>query len=68
MAVNPVSANSIDLTAAYGARSQREQQAVQPPQRDVAPDNDQGDRGSNTSRPHVNTQGQTVGTLINTKA
>lgn len=67
MPVNPVSSNTIDLTASYGAKSQREQQEVQPAQRDVTPDNDSDDK-TNKAQPSVNTHGQTVGTVINTKA
>ena len=68
MAIDSVSSTSIDLTASYGVKTQREQQEVQPAQRDVAPDNDSDDKDAKTSQPTINSYGQTVGTVINTKA
>jgi hypothetical protein len=65
MAIDSVSSNNIDLTASYGVKSPRKPQEVQPPQRDVAPDND--GNGKN-AQPTVNAHGQTVGTVIDTKA
>jgi len=68
MAIDSVPSTSVDLTASYGTKTQREQQEVQPAQRDVAPDNDSDDKRGRPSQPTLNSYGQTVGTLINTKA
>jgi len=68
MAVNSVS-SSVDLTASYGVKSQQEQQQeVHHARHDVKPDNDSDDRAASESKPSVNTQGETVGKIINTKA
>lgn len=67
MAVNSVS-SSADLTASYGVKSQREQQAVHQGGREVRPDNDGNDRSTSESKPTVNAHGQTIGKIINTKA
>ena len=68
MAVNSVSNANIDLTASYGAKLQQEQKEVQPAGRDVTPDNDSDDQAAKSTQSTVNTSGQTVGTIINTKA
>jgi hypothetical protein len=67
MAVNSVSSSEIDLTASYGVKSQREQRETPPAGHRVSPDKDGGDKDAQP-QPTVNLHGQTVGTLINTKA
>jgi hypothetical protein len=68
MAVNSVSSSNIDLTASYGVKSQQEINEVQQATRDVTPDNDSDDQAKKSAQSSVNTSGQTVGTIINTKA
>ncbi len=67
MAVNSVS-SSIDLTASYGVKSQQEQQEVHQGGREVQRDNDSDNHTASESKPTVNTHGETVGKIINTKA
>lgn len=64
MQINP-SDNNIDLTASFPVAPKKEQAEAHQAQRDVAPDHDTDDK---SSKPTVNTSGQTIGTLINTKA
>ena len=68
MAVNSVSSSNIDLTASYGVKSQQEKNEAHQTTRDVTPDNDRDDKTEKTAQATVNTSGQTVGTIINTKA
>jgi hypothetical protein len=68
MAVNSVSSSNIDLTASYGVKSQQEKNEVHQATRDVTPDNDSDDQAKKSAQSSVNTSGQTVGTIINTKA
>ena len=68
MPVSSVSSSNIDLTASYGVKSQQEQNEVHQATRDVTPDHDSDDQGSKQAQATVNTQGQTVGTIVNTKA
>jgi hypothetical protein len=78
MYVNATSSSNIDLTASYGTKLQRERQEAQQAGRDVTPDNDSDDQAAKTTpssvqaiksaQPSVSSSGQTVGTIINTKA
>lgn len=63
MPINPTT--NIDLAASYQAKPQPEQHEVHQAQRDASPDNDSDDH---SSKPTVNTSGQTIGTIVNTKA
>lgn len=63
MPINPTT--NIDLTASYHAKPQQEQNEAHQVQRDVTPDHDNDDK---SAKPTVNTSGQTIGTIINTKA
>lgn len=67
MAVNSVSSSEIDLTASYGVKSQREQRETPQASHGASTDNDGDDKDAQL-KPTVNLHGQTVGTLINTKA
>ena len=68
MAVNSISSSNIDLTASYGVKSQQEKNEVHQATRDVTPDNDSDDQATKSTQATVNTSGQTIGTIINTKA
>jgi len=67
MPVNSVT-SPIDLVASSRSRLQQEQQEIHQSGRDAAPDNDSDDQTSQAVKPTVNTSGQTIGTIINTKA
>ena len=64
MPINPT--NNIDLTAIYHSKPQPEHNEVHQSGRDATTDNDKDDQQS--TKPTVNTSGQTIGTIINTKA
>lgn len=66
MSINPTT--NIDLTASYSAKPGQEQNEVHQTGRDITPDNDSDDQTVQSTKPTVNTSGQTIGTLINTKA
>lgn len=69
MSVDSVSAN-IDLTASYGAKPKSEQQndVHQQAQKQAIHGNDQQVQRQSETKPSVNTHGQTVGKIVNTKA
>ena len=67
MPVNSVT-SPIDLIASSRGNLQREQQEVLQAGRDSSPDNDSDDQTTQVAKPTVNTSGQTIGTIINTKA
>jgi hypothetical protein len=66
MAINPTT--NIDLTASYHAKPQPEQNEIHQAGEDNTPDNDSDDQTVQSAQPTVNTSGQTIGTIINTKA
>lgn len=66
MSVNLVS--TIDLTASNGVKPQQEQSEVHQAARDVKPGNDSDNHKALETKPTVNTSGQTIGKVINTKA
>ena len=66
MPINPTA--NIDLTASYRAQPQQEQNEVHQAGRDMTPDNDSDDQTVQPQKPTVNTSGQTIGTIVNTKA
>ena len=67
MTVNPTT--NIDLTASFQAKPEPqreiEQNKVHQVEANVAADNDSDDQ---SVKPSVNTSGQTIGTIVNTKA
>jgi hypothetical protein len=67
MPVNSVT-SPIDLIASSRGKLQQEQQEVHQSGRDASPDNDSDDQTTQAAKPTVNTSGQTIGTIINTKA
>ena len=67
MPVNSVT-TPIDLVASSRSKQQQEQQEVHQSGRDAAPDNDSDDQSVQAAKPTVNTSGQTIGTIVNTKA
>ena len=67
MPVNSVTA-PIDLLASTHSKLQQEQQEVHQSGRDTTPDNDRDDQTSHAAKPTVNTSGETIGSIINTKA
>jgi len=67
MPVNPVN-SPIDLIASSRGNLQQEHQEVHQSGRDTAPDNDRDDQSIQAAKPTVNTSGQTIGSIINTKA
>ena len=67
MPVNSVTA-PIDLLASTHSKLQQEHQEVHQSGRDAALDNDCDDQSAQAAKPTVNTSGQTIGTIINTKA
>jgi|GEM_PF-2433554 hypothetical protein len=58
----------IDLVASSRSKLQQEQHEVHQSGRDAAPDNDSDNQSAQAAKPTVNTSGQTIGTIINTKA
>ena len=66
MDVNSVS-YSIDLTTSSGVKPRQEQNEAHQSGRNVTSDNDSDSQATLTAEPTVNTSGQTVGTIINTK-
>jgi len=67
MPVNSVN-SPIDLVASSRSKPQQEQQEVHQSGRDAAPDNDSDDHTVQAAKPTVNTSGQTIGSIVNTKA
>jgi hypothetical protein len=67
MPVNSVN-SPIDLIASSRGKLPQEQQEVHQSGRDGAPDNDSDDQTAQAAKPTVNSSGQTIGTIINTKA
>ena len=67
MPVNSVT-SPIDLVASSRSTLQQEQQEVHQSRQDIAPDNDSDNQTAQVAKPSVNTSGQTIGTIINTKA
>jgi hypothetical protein len=68
MAIDSVVASNIDLTASYQVKSPREENEVHQAARDARPDNNSDDHAAKLHQATVNTSGQTVGTIIDTKA
>lgn len=64
MPLNPVP--NIDLTASYGVKPQKDQKEVQQAGPAAQPDNDI--RKEPDVKPTVNTNGESLGKIINTKA
>lgn len=66
MAVNSVS-SPIDLIASNSSKAHQQQEQNQA-RRDVAPDHDNDDHATQAAKPTVNSSGQTIGSIVNTKA
>jgi hypothetical protein len=64
MPINPTT--NIDLTAIYQSKPQPEHNEVHQSGHDLTTDNDKDDQ--QPTKPTINTSGQTIGTIINTKA
>ena len=63
----PINATTnIDLTAIYHSKPQPEHNEFHKSEHNATTDNDKDDQQS--TKPTVNTSGQTIGTIINTKA
>lgn len=60
------STTNIDLTAIYHSKPQPEHTEDHQSGHDVTTDNDNDDQ--QPTKPTINTSGQTIGTIINTKA
>ena len=67
MDVNSVS-YSIDLTTSSGVKPRQEQNKANQPGHGTSPDNGGNGHAAQEAKPTVNTSGQTVGSIINTKA
>lgn len=68
MAIDSVATSNIDLTASNHVKSPQEKNEVHQSARDARPDNNSDDHAAQSQRATVNTSGQTVGTIIDTKA